>query len=109
MKNEPSNSDQSETNEREQIIFEAKSLSLEILNEFKRINKDEGFVNWGKALMPESVYADIQVDKKTLYDTVAYHILIGSTPPSSCSKIDLPGDQNLIAYAKRKLEELKQM
>jgi len=109
MKNEPSNFDQSETNEREQITSEAHRLSSEILNEFKRIYKDEGFVNWGKALMPESVYADIQVDKATLKDTVVYHILIGSTPPSSCSRIDLPGDQNLIAYAKRKLEELKQM
>jgi hypothetical protein len=41
--------------------------------------------------------------------TIFYHTFIGSTPPNDCPLLDLPGDQNLMAYAKRKLEELKQM
>jgi hypothetical protein len=112
MKKEPSNFDHRERTEIESVQAAARTLDNDITKELNRIRKRDGDERWStlyyEVYAPKSI-GGVNVDRATLMSTIFYHTFIGSTPPNDCPLLDLPGDQNLMAYAKRKLEELKQM
>ncbi|MBU1018893.1 MAG: hypothetical protein ABII07_06025 [Patescibacteria group bacterium] len=109
MKNEPPNFDSPEISEEDRAFEEACALRVEILAELDRIREKigrGGFREYDRLF--HEIFRPEGIDRSTLLSCVVYHGLIASSPPPNL-QIDLPGDQNLMAFAKRKLEELKQM
>lgn len=108
--NEPSNFDTPETSEEDRVFNEAYALGVEILNELDRIRNKIG--RSGGLREYERLFNEIfrpeKIDRSTLLSCVAYHGLIASSPPPNL-QTDLPGDQSVMIFAKRKLEELKQI
>ncbi len=90
-----------------QALEEADTLFDEIMAELDRIQEERGTRIHVK-LFNEIFYAD-WMDRDKLIHYVVFHGLIGSSVPwgELELEIDLPGDQSLLAFARRKLEELK--
>lgn len=111
MDKEPSNFDQEERAEMRRAFEEANALRVEIQSELKRVRDKIGRSGYRECeRLFNEIFRPEGIDRQTLLACVVYHGLIESTPPwEKDLQIDLPGDQNLMAFARRKLEELKKM
>lgn len=115
MIKEPSNFDNPEQREMLEAYQDAVQLRVAILAELDRIaikiGPPNGYREYERLF--DEIFRPKWIDREALLDCVVYHGLIASSPSSAWerknAKIDLAGDQNLMAFARRKLEELKQM
>lgn len=96
------------TGEMVKAFEEARGLRQEILAELNRIRVKSG---WEVYLgCYNDIFGFMGIDRPTLWGCVVYHGFIASTPPWEIElQIDLPGDQSLMAFCRKKLEDLKKM
>lgn len=117
MENQSSNFESSEKEDRAIALEGARGLREEILKELKRFKEEVVFRNGSIHYAPTPEYCELHhefffpnVDRAKLSNCVVYHGLMGSTIPDWAEgfQIDLPGDESLMAFWRRKLAELKE-
>jgi len=89
------------------ILLMPAELVNAIKYELERIEKKYGSETYDK-LFNETFYPKGMTQKELLRYKV-YHRLIGSTPWPGVTEMDLPGEDNLVAFVKAQMEKLKTM
>jgi len=98
--------------EMDEAYEEACRLQDEILNELNRVKEKSGR---NGARVHSKLFYEIfrpeEYDREELLHCVVYHALISSSPPRGEIDliIDLPGEKSYMAFARKKLAELKEM